>query len=116
MRKAVLMQKCYWLLKTVHGNRITSGWFRRFLNHHPQLSLRKGDATANVRMDAINSDTIRCYYELLKDVVKNNQLIESPAQIYNVDETGMPLNPRPPKVITKEARRKFNIVQVEIGV
>jgi len=46
-------------------------------------------------MDAINSDTIRCYYELLKDVLKNNQLIESPVQIYNVDETGMPLNPPP---------------------
>lgn len=44
-------------------------------------------------MDAINSDTIRCYYELFKDVLKNNQLIESPVQIYNVDETGMPLNP-----------------------
>ena len=62
-------------------------------------------------MDAINSDTIRCYYELLKDVLKNNQLIESPVQIYNVDETGMPLNPPP-----RPARRMLNIVQVEIGV
>ena len=60
-------------------------------------------------MDAINSDTIRCYYELFKDVLKNNQLIESPVQIYNVDETGMPLNP-------PAARRMLNIVQVEIGV
>ena len=28
--------------------KVTNGWFRRFLERQPTLSLRKGDATANV--------------------------------------------------------------------
>ena len=30
----------------------------------------------------------------------------SPSQIYNVDETGMPLDHRPPKVIAKRGKKK----------
>ena len=32
----------------LRGSRVTSGWFRRFMERHPDLSLRKGDVTANV--------------------------------------------------------------------
>ena len=28
--------------------KVTDGWFRRFMERQPKLSLRKGDATANV--------------------------------------------------------------------
>ncbi len=35
-----------------------------------------------------------------------NELIESPNQIYNVDETGMPLDHRPPKVVAKKGQKK----------
>ena len=34
-------------------SRISDGWFRRFLQRQPNLRLRKGDATASVRMDAM---------------------------------------------------------------
>ena len=33
--------------------KISDGWFRRFMKRRPQLSLRKGDPTANVRMDCL---------------------------------------------------------------
>lgn len=33
-----------------------------------------------------------------------NNLIESPYGIYNVDETGMPLNYRTPKIVTGRSR------------
>ena len=32
----------------LQGEKITDGWFRRFLERRPNLSLRRGDATANV--------------------------------------------------------------------
>ena len=35
------------------------------------------------------------YFELLKDVLEEHDLMESPGQIYNVDETGMLLDHRP---------------------
>ena len=60
----------------LRGSRVTSGWFRRFMERHPDLSLRKGDVTANVRMDCLNSETMKAYFDLLKD---------SPAQIYYIE-------------------------------
>ena len=40
-------------------------------------------------MYAINSETIKHYFDLLKSTLKENGLMNSPLQIYNVDESGM---------------------------
>ena len=35
-------------VQILKGDKITDGWFDRFMNRNDKLSLRKGDATANV--------------------------------------------------------------------
>lgn len=70
--------------------KISDGWFRRFMTWQPQLSLRKGDPTANVRMDCLNKKTMDKYFDFLKDTLVENNLMESPSRIYNVDKTSMP--------------------------
>ena len=87
-------------------SKVTDGWFRRTLEKWPTLSFRRGDATANVRMDCLNKETIPQYFELLKDIFSEHKLLNSPAQIYNVDEMGMPLNHRAPRVVTKRGQKK----------
>jgi hypothetical protein len=77
--------------------RVTDGWWRRFMERQPELSLRRGDPTAHVRMDATNKATIDAYYDLLHETLEAHKLLDNPAQIYNIDESGMPLDPRPPK-------------------
>ena len=86
--------------------KVTDGWFRRFKERQPQLSLRKGDATANVRMNCLNKETTARYFSMLKDVLLEHNLLDSPAQIYNVNETGMPLDHRAPKVMTMRGQKK----------
>ena len=86
--------------------KISYGWYRRFMDRRPDLSLRKGDATANVRMDCLNEETIQAYFDLLKEVLLEYKLMDLPCQIYNVDETGIPLDHRPPKVVTKKGQKK----------
>ena len=86
--------------------RISEGWYRRFMERQSYLALRKGDATANVRMDCLNEETIQAYFNLLKEVLSENNLMDSPCQIYNVDETGIPLDHRPPKVVTRKGQKK----------
>ena len=85
------------------------------------LVLRKGDSTAYLRMDA---ETLNQYYDLLEDTLKENNLMSSPSCVYNVDETGMPLDPKAPKVVapvgTKKVRyqspgRKGQITVVACG-
>ena len=91
---------------TLRSGKVSDGWFRRFMERHPKLSLRKGDATANVRMESLDPETIKQYFDLLKDALVELGLVNSPAQLYNVDETGMPLDHRPPKIVTKRGQKK----------
>ena len=80
------------------GERISNGWWRRFLERNPTISLRSGDSTAQVRMQAINRENVEQYHNLLKDVLDEFDLENHPEQIYNIDESGIPLDPHPPKV------------------
>jgi len=63
------------------------------------LSLRQGDSTAH------DKETIDQYFSLLHDTLSAHDLLNKPSQIYNVDESGIPLNPRPPKVVSAKGRK-----------
>ena len=87
--------------------KISNGWFRRFLERNPILTLRKGDSTCTARMSAMeNKEAIENYFEVLKDVLDEHGLNDRPSQLYNVDESGMPLDHRPPRIVVKKGQRK----------
>ena len=88
------------------GGKLSNGWYYRFINRHQQLVLRKGDPTANVRMDSVNKETMENYFSLLKDTLEQYDLLNNPSQIYNVDEMGMPLDHHPPKIVTTRGQKK----------
>lgn len=85
---------------------VSDGWWRRFLQRNPQLTLRKGDSTAAVRLACTSAETLRNYFGLLREVLYENDLMDKPAQLYNVDETGMPLEHSAPNVIAKKGVKK----------
>ena len=87
------------------GTRICQGWWRRFLERQKDLTLRRGDNTAHVRMAAVNQQTLMQYFELLKDTLIENNLLNSPSQIHNMDESGMPLDPKAPNVVAVKGVR-----------
>ena len=87
--------------------RISDGWFRRFLERQPKLCLRKGDSTAGVHMDAMSDqDALDSYFKLLNEVMEKHNLMDKPGQIYNVDESGMPFDHRPPRVLAQKGQKK----------
>ena len=45
---------------------ISNGWWQRFLERNPILRLRCGDSTAAIRMDVVNMENIKAYFEELK--------------------------------------------------
>ena len=55
-------------------------------------------------MDAVNVGTH--YFDLLETTLKDNNPLHSPGQIYNVDETGVPLDPKAPNVIVRTGSKK----------
>ena len=88
----------------LRSSHVSDGWWRRFKECQGDLSLRQGDSTAHVRMDAMNQETIDHYFMLLRETLTTHGLLNKPSQIYNVDETGVPLNLRPPKIVTTKGR------------
>ena len=88
-------------------SKISDGWWHRFVERQNRsLVLRKGDSISFLRMDAMNKDTLKQYFDLLEETLKENNLENSPMSIYNVDETGIPLNPKTPKVVTAKSTKK----------
>ena len=87
--------------------KISDGWWHRFVERQKGLLvLRKGDSTSFLCMDAMNEDTLKQYFSLLEDTLKENDLINSPTKLYNVDETGIPLDPKTPRIVTVKGTRK----------
>ena len=92
--------------KILKGNKISNGWWRRFIERQKSLSLRRGDGTCHLRLSAINEQTLGHYYDLLKDVLTTHDLMDHPERIYNMDETGMPLDPPTPRIVAKRGQKK----------
>ena len=57
-------------------------------------------------MDAITSDNLEMYFDLLRNIYDDFEFDKFPESIYNMDDTGVPLSPRPPKIIAKKGQKK----------
>ena len=44
-------------------------------------------------------------FKLIKKVLEENDPMDKPAQLYNMDETGMPLEHRAPIIVTKKGKK-----------
>ena len=86
---------------------ITHGWWQKFLKRNPSLSLRAGDATAGIRIDAINTENLKNYFDQLRSIFDDFDFDNHPEAVYNMDETGVPLEPRPPKVVAQKGKKKI---------
>ena len=54
----------------------------------------------------MNSESMKAYFDLLSDVYDEFDFENNPESIYNMDETGVPVEPRPPKVVAKRGQKK----------
>ena len=88
------------------SKRISDRWWRRLKQRQSKMSLRKGDSTAAVRLACTTGETMKNYFDLLGNVLKENKLLDKPAQVYNTDETGMPIDHRPPNVVDRKGKKK----------
>ena len=52
----------------------TDGWYQRFMQRPPHLSLRCGDATAAVWMDCVSKEIMDNYFKLLKEVLDEHNI------------------------------------------
>ncbi|MCG8044800.1 MAG: hypothetical protein N0E48_03810, partial [Candidatus Thiodiazotropha endolucinida] len=83
----------------------TEKWWRGLKNRHPDFSLRSPEATSSGRHMAMTRLRLSRYFSELKTVLEENNLKDCGAKIWNMDETGLSLTHRPPKVIAKKGSK-----------
>ena len=60
-------------------------------------------------MENTTKEVIKEYFELLKTTLTENYLLDKPSQLYYVDETGMLLDHKPPKLVAHKGHKKVRI-------
>ena len=83
---------------------MTDGWWTSFSRRHPELSLKNPAPMSKTRAIASNSESMNAYFDLLEETLDTYNLGDRPELLFNMDETGMPLNPKPPKVVAGKSK------------
>ena len=52
---------------------MSNGWYYRFMSRQGDLTLRRGDPTANVRMDCLNEEIMEDYFIMLKKTLLHGE-------------------------------------------
>ena len=84
---------------------VTTSWWKSFVSRHPELSLRVSECVSRARAIGTNKVALERYFDLLCQTLSKEGLQEWPCQIFNLDETGIPLDPPPPKVVAKKGQK-----------
>ena len=74
--------------------RVTSGWWQSFCSQHPNLTLRVPAPLSTARASATDPEVVSHYFDLLARTMADNDLLDKPCHIFNMDKSGMPLDPK----------------------
>ena len=80
---------------------VSNGWWERFCQRHPSITLRAAVPFSLARAMATDSEVLNKYFDMLEECLQHNKIFDTPGQIFNCDETGLPLNPMCLKVVDK---------------
>lgn len=78
------------------------------MRRHPDISIRKAEGISINRATGMNRVTVKHYFTLLENVLTNNQLHQKPANVFNMDESGLQLNNRPTQVLAAKGSRNVS--------
>ena len=87
-------------------NGVTQGWWVKFCKRWPEIKLRKGDSFPLVRDQMSNRTVFESYFDLLDETLTKHGLKDKPAQIYNCDESGIPLEYKLPRIVAAKGTKK----------
>ena len=76
-------------------------WYELFMKWNPQLKLWQAQLSSCERVGVSHAGLSHWYQELYDYLLSmgNLEILQLPIQIFNCDETGFPIAPKPPKVI-----------------
>lgn len=70
-------------------------WFKHFIERNPELFIRQGEGLSVARAKGLSKEEVNNFYDLLIKVLTDNDLLDKPERVYNMDESGIQLNNKP---------------------
>uniref|UniRef100_A0A1X7V987 HTH CENPB-type domain-containing protein n=1 Tax=Amphimedon queenslandica TaxID=400682 RepID=A0A1X7V987_AMPQE len=92
---------------------VSNGWLEGFCRRHPRIRLRNPACVSKARAVATDTNVLEQYFDILEGILKDDDCFDKPYQFYNVDETGMPLDPKPMKIASKRGEKIQVLLQAE---
>ena len=80
-------------------------WWLGLKKRHPQLVLRKPEATAQTRLKGLEVNKVGRYFEALGSIISELGIGDKPECIWHCDETNLPLSHKPTAVCAKKGTR-----------
>ena len=77
-------------------------WWGNFRARHPELTLRTVDNLEHSWANSLTKEVVDSYFETFKRILEENGLVNAPRQLFNCDETFLPLNLSCEKVIAQK--------------
>ncbi len=83
---------------------MTHGWWESFKRRNPDIVLRKPEPVSKYRADCCTPEVLERYFEELESTLVENEIIDKPAQLFNM-ESGFPLDPKSPSIACRRGQR-----------
>ncbi|CAH1981699.1 unnamed protein product [Acanthoscelides obtectus] len=80
------------------------------MRRHPELAVRKAQGMSTARAKGMTIQECTQYFELLGNVLRENNLLNKTRNIFNLDETGLQLNNNPGKVVLTKVAKIINCI------
>ena len=78
---------------------VSHGWWEAFCRRHRNVTLRVVAPLSLSRAKASDVAVIDKYFDMLEATLLEYDLLDKPCQVFNVDETGLPLDPKALKLV-----------------
>ena len=84
---------------------VTHGWWERFCQRHPEISLRSASVLTHSRAKGASPEALNEYFDILEYTLEKYGIQSEPGSIFNMDETGMPLDPKSMQVVVPKGMK-----------